>query len=169
MQLAHSPLVISDEEIEIFCKNCQTLGQICTSSIEEELGFPADLSTSALSRSPSDSRMSPACPSSASSSSSSEKIKDALENDLFDDDSIQTPLLYYLLIRAMDSFHLKYARYPGSTRDNSGCDHDAKELFNEVQALIEKMNLPKELISFKQCLADGDDAMDTDDENETSG
>jgi amyloid beta precursor protein binding protein 1 len=40
-------------------------------------------------------------------------VRDVLENDAFEDDPAQTPILWYLALRAADSFFRQYGRWPG--------------------------------------------------------
>jgi amyloid beta precursor protein binding protein 1 len=49
------------------------------------------------------------------------------------DDPLQTPIIWYLCLRAVDIFQSKYLRWPGSQVDNF--ENDAKEVWVNIQTL----------------------------------
>jgi amyloid beta precursor protein binding protein 1 len=75
---------------------------------------------------------------------SAENICDTIAYDTFETDPLQTPLIWYLALRAVDGFYSNYARFPGSNDD--ALEHDQKEVFNEMLKLARKLNIPEHLI-----------------------
>lgn len=105
------PNSISEEEVDTFCKNAANLLSLKTSALEDEL-------------------------SGSGNSSSKEIVKDVLENDLFDDPA-QTPILWYLALRAADGFYAKYGRWPGDFE--AGDEAEESSLLAEDQKEMEEL------------------------------
>jgi amyloid beta precursor protein binding protein 1 len=62
----------------------------------------------------------------------------------------QTPLVWYIALRAADAFYQKYGRWPGSNFSDSTkqLEHDQKEVFSLMRGIAGERgyDLPKELI-----------------------
>ena len=78
---------IEDETIDLFCKNIVNLRSLTTRTFAEE-------------------RMNPA----------GEVIREAID-DVCEEDPLQTPIIWYVALRAVERFQGKYQRWPG-TNDN---------------------------------------------------
>lgn len=71
----------------------------------------------------------------------------------------QTPILWYLALRAVDTFHSQYARYPGEN-DDSSLVADQAEVFKALTALCVRYQIDTRIIEGS---VDNKDAMSTED------
>jgi len=98
---------ISDESIDIFCKNVFNIRKVTTRSLAEEYATPY-----------------------------TETFAD-MSCDLFVDPA-QTPLLWYLCLRAVDRFRSKTGSFPGAANDASSAslESDSEKVWQEIQGLV---------------------------------
>lgn len=120
---------ISDETIDLFCKNSATVSSVTTSQVSEGT---AD-----------------------SNRVCGECIRDIFDCELYDD-AQQTPIMWYLALCAADKFYEKHGRWPGdctgfaSLRDASSSNSsNNKNATNELE-LLERDKL--DLIEHFRCL-----------------
>lgn len=106
---------IPQEEVEVFTKNATNFLSVCTGSMEKELSDSVEEELK-------------------------ERVKDVLENDLFEDPA-QTPILWYIALRAVDSFERKHARLPGDLLSFGGCEEAPllKKDLDEVLQLLQRI------------------------------
>ena len=72
------------------------------------------------------------------SSTTAESITDALD-DMSEQSPAQSPILWYLGLRAADAFYSKHGRYPGDT--DAAVKQDAALLYTELQSLTKALGL----------------------------
>ena len=99
---------ISDELIDIFCKNVYNLRLLSTTTISSEI-------------------------STLNLESISEAVMDTYE------DAPQTPILWYLALRAADRFYMKSNRYPGEVTED--VERDAEAVWLELQSIAEECSV----------------------------
>ena len=118
--------IISDDELSIFCKNVYNLRMTKTRSYSSEYDFGF------------------------SSDQEKEEIVEGLTIETFDpyDSPAQTPLLWYIALRAADAFYDEYDHYPGKDSRALALESDAKIVQEKLKEIVEKMGLiDNELIS----------------------
>ena len=101
---------ISDEIVSIFCKHSYSLISITSRSIEQEI----------------------------SSDIAIDKVKDILESELFDD-PVQTPILWYLTLRAVDRFYSKHNRWPGD--NDITLESDQNQIYSELNSISKEYDI----------------------------
>lgn len=89
-------------------------------------------------------------------------VANALQVDDLYEDPQQTPLLFWLALRAADSFFAEYGRMPGDdVRDDDVLRSDVEAVFQELKRLaLEVHKLPPHVVEGSE-----DKAMETEDEN----
>eukprot|EP00903_Cladosiphon_okamuranus_P005691 g5653.t1 len=109
---------VPKEETEVFCKNARKLLTMTTRSVEEEYG-------------------------------SNSCNKDEISCELGDPYEVpeQTPIVWYLALRAADAFKTKNGRYPGEEDDQ--VEGDGEALWKVMQELLKDMGVETNLLSEK--------------------
>jgi amyloid beta precursor protein binding protein 1 len=106
---------ISEDIVTTFCKNCYGIMFISTRSIEEELKT---------------------CP-------AFDLVSEVVTDEIFEADPQQTPLFWYLALRAADRFYSRFARWPGdfdSSKTNV-LESDQEEVFIEMRNLCDEFKI----------------------------
>lgn len=102
------------DEIEIFAKRAACASTVTTSSLCAELRGECD--------------------------ATGECVRETLMFDRYEDPQ-QTPIVWYLALRAADIFFLERGRWPGDTDNASALTHDADEVFAHMKALAQRLGL----------------------------
>ncbi len=71
----------------------------------------------------------------------------------------QTPILWYLALRATDRFHSKYARYPGQNGDET-LEADTSEVFAELKTLCTQYGVDPALVGGPESSSSSSDQQD---------
>jgi amyloid beta precursor protein binding protein 1 len=110
---------VSDDELSIFCKNVYNLRLTKTRSYTSEYDFVY------------------------SSQEQKDKIQGELVAETFDPFSApaQTPLLWFIALRAADAFHDEYGYYPGKDSRLLSLESDAKIVQEKLKLIVEEMGL----------------------------
>lgn len=123
-----SSIVIDSTYVELFCKNVFSLQSMSTRTVLQEL---TDCATG------------------------SEVINDTIACDLYDD-PMQTPVFWYIALRAADRFYTKHGRCPGETSVDAQQSEalegvellsDERTMFAEMQTLCEEYALSNDEIA----------------------
>eukprot|EP01039_Chlorochromonas_danica_P004628 gene4628-5070_t len=105
--------VLSDDQIEGFCRRASSIAVLRTSSIADEVRQPRPLGA-------------------------------LLEDESYSDPP-QTPLVWYICLRAIDTFYEAYARYPGQKEENSNLQSDVDAVWTILARLAENYQIPLHL------------------------
>jgi len=116
-------LVVTDEELSKFTRNVHSLRYLRTRRWTDEY----DLTYS----------------SSANDNNDDEDIKEDLLATTYDpyEDKHQTPLLWYIALRACDAFHDQEGIYPGSDGRDLALKSDAVIVQNHIRDIVKRMGL----------------------------
>ena len=130
-----SSLNVTDEQLSLFCKNVNNLRLVHTRSLVDEYKGVYD------------------------SVKEKEEILDTLVNATWDayEDEKQTPLLWYILLRACDSFYHQFGKFPGSEFDGVTLESEIKYLEKAVLDIIELLNLKENELIVSTLLSKVDD------------
>lgn len=112
--------VVSDEELSIFCKNVYNLRLTRTRSYESEYDFVY------------------------SSDDQKKEIQGELIAETFEPYSssdAQTPLLWFIALRAADAFYDEYGHYPGKDSRMLALNSDVEAVQEKLKDIVEKMGL----------------------------
>ncbi len=112
--------VVSDEDLSLFCKNVYNLRLTKTRSYESQYDFVY------------------------SSDEQKEEIEGELIAETFNPYSsapAQTPLLWFIALRAAEAFHDEYGHYPGKDSRALSLESDANTLQGILKDIVEKMGL----------------------------
>eukprot|EP01038_Epipyxis_sp_PR26KG_P012040 gene12040-16113_t len=107
---------VPSDYIETFCKNTFNIMNITTRTISDEI-------------------------TSLDNEETASSIRSILTDDTFEQDCVQTPLLWYLTLRAADQFYEKYARWPGSLFNNSSLQSDQDEVYLQLSIIRKHFGL----------------------------
>ncbi len=110
---------VSDEELSTFCKNVYNLRITRTRSYTAEYDFVY------------------------TSDSQKEEIQSELISETFDPYSVpsQTPMLWYIAVRAADAFHDEWGHYPGKNGQTLALESDARCIQEKLNDIVKKMGL----------------------------
>mmetsp|Transcript_5477 Transcript_5477/g.6027 ORF Transcript_5477/g.6027 Transcript_5477/m.6027 type:complete len:594 (-) Transcript_5477:157-1938(-) len=110
---------VSDEELSIFCKNVYNLHLTKTRSYTSEYDFFY------------------------ASNEQKEEIQGDLMADTYDpyEVPVQTPMLWFIALRAADAFCDEYGHYPGKDSRKLALESDAKIVQGYIEMIVEKMGL----------------------------
>lgn len=111
---------ISDEELSTFCKNIYNLRLTKTRKYSSEYDFVY------------------------TSNEERQEIQDELVSETFDpyaSSPAQTPLLWYIALRAADAFYDEYGCYPGKESRSVALENDAKVVQQKLTEILQKMGL----------------------------
>lgn len=93
-------------------------------------------------------------------------MRDVLENDSFEDDPAQTPILWYLALRAADVFYGQNGRWPGDFPESQ--EEDSALLADEEKLLAGILKQQCEELGVAHLFSHiAEDAMDAVDESES--
>ena len=142
----------SDDVIQTFCKNVRYLRMLETRPLFVE--YILQDKTSPVVTSYSAMFDSMKLPSSEGSSSSSNTINnfDTLQSDARDDlqsstmdpyetDPVQTPLLWWIALRACDAFYDRHQHYPGKHDQELALEADANEVYSCMLEIVQSLGL----------------------------
>jgi amyloid beta precursor protein binding protein 1 len=119
MQTLSPSMRVTEEELTLFCKNVPNLRRITTRSIADEYqGVYA-------------------------SDEEREEVLGSILTATFDpyEDKNQTPLIWYILLRACDLFYNQFGQYPGYHFEGMELENEIKALEKAVLQIIEMLSL----------------------------
>jgi len=127
-------LVVSEEQLSLFCKNVNNLRLVHTRSLEDEyMGV-------------------------YSTEEEKEEIMDTISSSTIDvyDDPQQTPLLWYIALRACDLFYYEYGKFPGHVFEGEELENEVQCMKKAVAQIVDIMNLNEnEFILSTICQSEG--------------